>query len=396
MNIYITGIGIVSGAGVGVQENLQSLRSGTTGVKRSAFTFNNGVPVYAAEVKHTNAELKSLLGLGEDARLSRTSLLGAVAAKEALGNLDKKLVADLPFISGTTIGGMDITENFYKPYLADKEGADYSMLLTHDSGDTTEKIAALIGTQGFMTTISTACSSSANTLMMGARMMRQGKCKRALAGGVDAMAAFTLNGFRSLMIYDVEYCRPFDASRAGLNLGEGAAYLLLETEDSLQETGNKPLAILSGWGNANDAYHQTASSPDGNGATMAMRNALQCAGLQSEQISYVNAHGTATPNNDLSESKALINVFGGNVPDFSSTKAFTGHTLAAAGGVEAVYAVLSLQHGALYPNLNFKTPIEECGLVPVTEYSEGNSINYVLSNSFGFGGNNSSVIFGKI
>ena len=156
------------------------------------------------------------------------------------------------------------------------------------------------------------------------------------------------------------------------------------------------MPILSGWGNANDAYHQTASSPDGNGATMAMQNALKCAGLQPEQISYVNAHGTATPNNDLSESKALINVFVGNMPKFSSTKAFTGHTLAAAGGVEAVYAVLSLQHGALYPNLNFKTPIEECGLVPVTEYSEGNSINYVLSNSFGFGGNNSSLIFGKI
>lgn len=396
MRIYITGIGVVSGAGVGADENLQSLRSGKTGVKISAFTFNNGVPVHAAEVKHNNDELKSLLGLSADTAISRTSLLGALAASEALNNLDQKFIADMPFISGTTIGGMDITENFYKPYLADKDSADYSMLLTHDSGDTTEKIAALIGAQGFMTTISTACSSSANTLMMGARMMRQGKFKRALAGGVDAMAAFTLNGFRSLMIYDADYCRPFDASRSGLNLGEGAAYLLLETEDSLQETGNTPLAILSGWGNANDAYHQTASSPDGNGATMAMQNALKCAGLQPSQISYVNAHGTATPNNDLSESKALINVFGSNVPKFSSTKAFTGHTLAAAGGVEAVYSVLSLQYGALYPNLNFKTAIEECGLVPVTEYSEGNNIEYILSNSFGFGGNNSSLIFGKI
>lgn len=396
MHIYITGIGVVSGAGVGVQENLQSLRSGTTGVKLSAYTFNNGMPVHASEVKHNNEELKSLLGLSANAPISRTSLLGALAAREALNKLDQKFIADMPFISGTTIGGMDITENFYKPYLADKDSADYSMLLTHDSGDTTEKIAALIGVQGFMTTISTACSSSANTLMMGARMMRQGKCKRALAGGVDAMAAFTLNGFRSLMIYDADYCRPFDASRSGLNLGEGAAYLLLETDDSLQETGSKPLAILSGWGNANDAYHQTASSPDGNGATMAMQNALKCAGLQPSQISYVNAHGTATPNNDLSESKALINVFGTHVPKFSSTKAFTGHTLAAAGGVEAVYSILSLQHGALYPNLNFKTAIEECGLVPVMEYSEGNNIEYILSNSFGFGGNNSSLIFGKI
>jgi 3-oxoacyl-[acyl-carrier-protein] synthase-1 len=343
----------------------------------------------------SNEQLKDILSVPASKNISRTSLLSGMAAREALSSLTEELKKGLPFISGTTIGGMDVSEKFYDAYLKQPDKADFNLLLTHDSGDTTEQAAKVLGLQGFITTISTACSSSANSIMMAARMMRSGRCKRAIAGGTDALSAFTLNGFRSLMIYDNELCRPFDSTRTGLNLGEGAAYLLLETEESLKETGNKPLAILLGWANANDAYHQTASSPDGNGATMAMNGALQTAGISAQQISYVNAHGTGTPNNDLSESKALINVFGNSVPPFSSTKGFTGHTLAAAGGIEAVYSVLSLQHGALLPNLRYQNVIEECGLVPVTEYSEGNNIQYILSNSFGFGGNNSSLVFQK-
>jgi len=154
------------------------------------------------------------------------------------------------------------------------------------------------------------------------------------------------------------------------------------------------LAYVKGYGNANDAHHQTASSEHGDGAVLAMKKALKVAGLSSTDIDYVNAHGTATPNNDLSEGRALLRIFGENVPEFSSTKAFTGHTLAAAGGVEAVYSVMALQNNIIYPNLNFKTPMKEFELLPETEIKH-KDLKTVLSNSFGFGGNCSTLIISK-
>src|SRR5690606_34628802 len=192
-----------------------------------------------------------------------------------------------------------------------------------------------------------------------------------------------------------DWCKPFDENRNGLNLGEGAAYLVLENEKSISATGNKPLCLLKGWSNAADAYHQTASSPEGKGATLAMKNAIEKSGVALSDISYINAHGTGTKNNDLSESTALQNIFGKNIPPFSSTKAFTGHTLAAAGAIEAVYSVLSIVHQVLLPGLNYTNVMSETGLTPVTEYKPC-QVNAVLSNSFGFGGNNTSLIFKKI
>ncbi|MNY29419.1 3-oxoacyl-[acyl-carrier-protein] synthase 2 [compost metagenome] len=215
-------------------------------------------------------------------------------------------------------------------------------------------------------------------------------------GGTDGLSQFTISGFRSLMIFDDEWCRPFDETRKGLNLGEGAGFLVLETEETIKKSGKKPLAILSGWSNASDAYHQTASSPEGLGATLSMKGALEIAGLSPADISYINAHGTATPNNDLSESHGIKTVFGSTVPPFSSTKAYTGHTLAASGGIEAVFGILALNNGILLPNLNFRQAIEETGLIPVKNYSEGNNIRHILSNSFGFGGNNSTIILSKV
>ena len=231
--------------------------------------------------------------------------------------------------------------------------------------------------------------------MLGARLILQGTLDRVLVGGSDALSGFTTDGFRSLMIYDDQWCRPFDESRAGLNLGEGAGFLLLEGEKSLELTGNKPICDVSGWANAADAYHQTASSPDGKGATLAIESAIRRAGIGSDQISYVNAHGTGTKNNDHSESVALRNVFGDRIPPFSSTKAFTGHTLAAAGAIEAVFSVLAIQHNLIFPNLNYRTPIAETGLVPATRLETGVEVDAVLSNSFGFGGNNSSLVLTK-
>ena len=230
--------------------------------------------------------------------------------------------------------------------------------------------------------------------MLGARFIKSGKLDRVIVGGTDALSKFTINGFKTLMIQSEELCKPFDANRNGLNLGEAAAYLVLESEQiAIKE--NKPiLAYVSGYANANDAFHQTASSHNGEGAFLAMDKALQNASLLPRDINYINAHGTATPNNDLSESVAIKRIFEDKVPDFSSTKAFTGHTLAAAGAVEAVFSVLALQEQVVFPNINFETEIPETGLKPVTELKR-NQIQNVLSNSFGFGGNCSTLILSK-
>ena len=181
----------------------------------------------------------------------------------------------------------------------------------------------------------------------------------------------------------------FRCNRTGLNLGEGAGYLLLQRE----EDADSYYCRLAGFSNRNDAHHQTASSAEGNGAYLAMSEALKMANLAPENVAYINAHGTGTGNNDASESAAFVRLFGNNVPPFSSTKAFTGHTLAAAGGVEAVLSVLAIKLGCRYPNLNFTTPIPEFGLTPICKYEENVQVDSVLTNSFGFGGNCSSLLF---
>lgn len=390
MGVRVTGIGIVSAIGLTVGDNLRALREGKSGIGPVHY-LEGAKASLAGEVKMSNSELADELGLA-DGPVSRTSLLGLKAAREAWGNNKRSGVIRTGIISATSVGGMDRSEVFYQDYL-NKANPDYNLLRTHDSGSTTERIASELGISGYINTLSTACSSGANAIMLGARLILQGKLDRVLVGGSDALARFTIDGFRSLMIYDDQWCRPFDESRSGLNLGEGAAFLLLENNKSFALTGNRTLCEVSGWANAADAYHQTASSPEGKGATMAIENAIRKSRLNMNDISYVNAHGTGTKNNDLSESVALKNVFGDGIPPFSSTKAFTGHTLAAAGAIEAVFSVLSIQNNLIYPNLNYKTAIEETGLVPVTRLESGHAVNAVLSNSFGFGGNNSSLVF---
>lgn len=390
MSVRITGIGIVSAIGLNVAENLFSLENSKSGIARIKYLDQKG-DYLVGEVKCSNEELVIKLGV-KSQPISRTSLLGLAAAREAWGENKHSSKLRMGIISATSVGGMDQTEHFYRDYL-DQNNPDFQVLKCHDSGNTTERIAAELGILGYINTLSTACSSGANAIMLGARLIEQGKLDRVLVGGTDALTQFTLNGFRSLMIYDDQWCRPFDESRSGLNLGEGAAFLLLENEKSIDFSGNETLCCLRGWANAADAYHQTASSPDGKGATLAIQNALEVSALSALDISYINAHGTGTKNNDLSESVALVNVFGDNYPDFSSTKPFTGHTLAAAGAIEAVFSVLSIQNGIIFPNLNYSQAITETGLVPITEFQSDQPVTSVLSNSFGFGGNNSSLVF---
>jgi 3-oxoacyl-[acyl-carrier-protein] synthase-1 len=203
-------------------------------------------------------------------------------------------------------------------------------------------IAAATVWTDYLATVSTACSSSANAILLGTRLIKHGFLDRVVVGGTDALTLFTLNGFNSLMILDHDRCRPFDNTRNGLNLGEGAAYLVLESGDAAKKEGKKPLCEIKGYGNACDAYHQTASSPEGHGAFISMKHALDVAGLEPNDIAYINTHGTGTRNNDLSEGTAIQRLFGDNIPKCSSTKAFTGHTLGAAGAIEAVICVISL------------------------------------------------------
>lgn len=388
--IAITGIGIISTLGLNVEENLNSLLQKKSGIKRMELLDSIHKEFPVAEVNKTDEQLAEILGIDYSLQLTRTTLLALIAAKEAWSKSETEAKRS-GIISATTVAGMRTSEKYYADF--QKDDGESFFIETHDAGDSTERIADFLGIKDFITTISTACSSSANSMMLGSRMLRSGKLDKVIVGGVDSLSLFTLNGFNSLMILDKEHCRSFDQTRAGLNLGEGAAYLVLERESDLSPE-SKVYAYVEGYANANDAFHQTASSPEGNGAAMAMANALKMANLKPEQIDYINAHGTATINNDLSEGLAIMKVFGEQIPPVSSTKPYTGHTLAAAGSVEAVFVTLALQNEIIFPNLNFSTQMEELSFSPQTELLK-KPLSYVLSNSFGFGGNNSSIILSR-
>lgn len=393
--VAITGMGIISAIGKNVEENFDSLIHQKHGLSRlENFDSIHKNEIFVGEIKLSNDELATFLNLSPENNFSRTAMLGLIAVKEALQNAGIENVNEVRtgLISSTSVGGMDRTENYFLDYENLPEKQKY--ISSHDAGASSNQIANEIGLKGFVSTISTACSSAANAIMYGARLINSGKLDRVIVGGTDALSKFTINGFKSLMILSDEFNQPFDENRKGLNLGEAAAYLVLESDESIQKSNKKVLGYLIGAENANDAFHQTASSDNGEGAYLAMKKAFDVAAIQPTEIDYINVHGTATNNNDLTEGRALKRIFGENVPNFSSTKPFTGHTLAAAASVEAVFSLLSLQYNLVYPNLNFQSPIEELNIFPITKL-EKKDIEYVLSNSFGFGGNCSTLIFSK-
>ncbi|MES2620825.1 MAG: beta-ketoacyl-[acyl-carrier-protein] synthase family protein [Bacteroidota bacterium] len=395
MQVFIAGKGIISAIGNNLEETLVSLRKGNSGVdKISILQTNYSATLPGVEIKLTNDELIELSGLNTD---SRNALLSMIAAKEAIADAD---ISDLKnwrtgFISANTVGGMDITEEMFHHYLADNATPALAQTSKHDSGAITEIVADALGIKDHITTISTACSSSANSIMYGSRMIKNGLLDVAICGGTDSMSRFTLNGFNSLMILDNKPCTPYDENRKGLNLGEGAGYIVLVSEKVAATLSKKPVAIVAGYANANDAFHQTASSPEGKGNYLAMKGALVMSGLAPEDIDYINLHGTGTPNNDLSEGLAVQRIFD-KVPMASSTKAFTGHTLGACAGIEAVFSLIAMENGIIFPNLRFGTQMKELDFKPVTELMVNVEVNNVMSNSFGFGGNCSSLIFSKV
>lgn len=393
MGTVVTGIGVVSAVGLCADENLESLRCCRSGIaKARVLQTRHDVPL--GEVALANDELCSMLGVS-DGRFSRASLLGMLAAREALADSGVKTDGSVRvgLVSATSAGGMDRSEFFYKDEVTKCNSGRLRDVIMHDCGDSSETVAKFLGISDFVTTISTACSSSANAIILANRLLKHNKLDAVLVGGIDPLCKFTVNGFSSLMILDRELCRPFDRSRAGLNLGEGAAFLVLQRKEDVESGG---YCRLSGFANANDAYHQTAISHDGIGPFLAMKGALDRAGLAPSDIDYVNVHGTGTENNDWSEGYAMKRLFGECVPMFSSTKVYTGHTLGACGAIEAVYSVLSLVNDVIFPTFNFKTAIEGLGLEPVTVLRENMGLKNVMSNSFGFGGNVSSLIFSKM
>ena len=395
--MYVAGTGVISAIGNSVPETLQSFQNQLSGIgqiTRLDTIHRNILPV--GEVKLSDEDL--IKQSGRNKNISRTALLGIHAAREAILNSGisnlKKWRTGL--ISATTVGGMDRTENFFTDFTKDPAKGKLRDVINHECGRSTELIAEEVGINGFISTINTACSSSVNSIIFGTRLIQQGLLDVVIAGGTDALTKFTINGFNSLMILDKEPCRPFDASRNGLNLGEGAGFLVLVSESVARQEKLNMDCHVSGFANTNDAYHQTASSPEGRGSFAAMQQSLQMSGLKTENIDYINLHGTGTVNNDQSEGTAISRLFVDKLPRLSSTKSFTGHTLGACGGIEAVFSVMAIQQGCVFPNLRFQQAMPELNaIIPQTIYEDGLTIKNVMSNSFGFGGNCSSIIFSK-
>ncbi|UOE49277.1 beta-ketoacyl-[acyl-carrier-protein] synthase family protein [Mucilaginibacter sp. SMC90] len=395
--VFIAGAGIISAIGNTVAQNLLSLQQEKTGIAAIQYLdtgHRDEFPV--GEVKLSNNELAGLSGF--EPGISRTAMLSLIAAKEALTDTGIASLAGLRtgFISANTVGGMDKTEDFFREFLNDNTKGKLRNVRDHECGAITSLVADRLGIRHHVSTISTACSSSANAIMYGARLIKNNMLDVVIAGGTDALTRFTLNGFNTLMILDKQPCQPFDANRRGLNLGEGAGYVVLVSERMALSLKKELYCTLSGYHNANDAYHQTASSPEGTGSLLAMEGALKKGNLQPSDIGYINLHGTGTQNNDSSEGAAIGTLFAGHSPKMSSTKAFTGHTLGASGGIEAVFSALAVKHGLIYPNLRFETQMEGLSFTPETRFSKQQGLKHVLSNSFGFGGNCSSLIFSKL
>jgi 3-oxoacyl-(acyl-carrier-protein) synthase len=410
-------MGVISAVGSSLAENRSALRAGQGGITLSRHlpTRYAGILPFG-EVPVVTGELKEKLTV-TDPGITRTTLLALHAFTEAI--TDARLTGSVlndpttALVGATTVGGMCLTDELYRDTSGPCDGSVY--LSSYDCASVNMYLQDRHKMQGFATTINTACSSSANAIQFGARLVRNGLARRAIVGGVDSLAKFTINGFNALQILSTGHCRPFDRDRSGLNLGEGAAFLVLEGEEALGEVtggkapagavgeviggkampaGKKVYAELIGYCNTNDAFHPSALSPEGDGPYLAMRGALLSAGLNATQIDFINTHGTATENNDEAESRAMVRLFG-EPPAFVSTKSYTGHTLGAAGAIEAIYSILSLQHQEIYASLNFGQPIAGIGLRPVQAYGEY-ALRHVMSNSFGFGGNCTSLIFSKV
>ncbi len=385
----ITGLGIATAAGIGVGPVWQAITRGSSGLKPlTLFPSPRYGPQLAGEIQ---ADLDQL---GVPRHGSRSDRLAWLAAREALQSSGLQLPAYAEragLLLGCSVGGSFDSEQFLTTLSRDGIMRPRPTRF-HECASAVDMVADDFGLFGPSLAVATACSSGALAIATAAEIIMAGEADVMLAGGTDSLARMTWGGFHSLLLVDAEGCRPFDANRSGMTLGEGAALLVIEAEETARQRGATILARLGGWGASCDAHHATAPHPEGAGALAAMQCALARAGLPPTAIDYVNAHGTGTRDNDLAEAKAMKTLFGPVVPPFSSVKRFFGHTLAASGAIEAVVCIEALRRQQLPPNPGFRELDSAIGLTPVTELRAA-KLSHVMSNSFGFGGNNAALIF---
>ncbi len=387
MKAVISGIGAISAAGLNLQENLFSMKNG----KRNA----GPVSLFSTDLTYPVFEVKNFSEKTEMEGM-RTFCLAVAAAKEALKDADL-----LPPLSGfkagvclgTTVASQLNDIDFYSAFR--KYGkADLKPVERFLLGNLSKALAYLLKANGPSVTVVNACSSGTDAIGIGLSWLRTGICDMVIAGGADELNRVPLCGFGSLGILSKLLCAPFDKDRTGLNLGEGAGILILESEESYIKRGGKPLLYLSGYGTAADSYHLTAPHPEGKGLESAIKSALSDSCVSPMDICFVNAHGTGTNENDKVESTVLSRIFGENIRYFS-TKGYTGHTLGGAGGIEAVFTAASLKYGWIPASAGFLSKGDEIPLSPVLLNTSING-SFALSTSLAFGGNNAAIVIEKV
>jgi 3-oxoacyl-[acyl-carrier-protein] synthase II len=389
--IAITGAGIVCSIGRNKDEVWQSIADARAGIaKLTRFPGETFPTDIAAEV---NSELP------KSRRLSRTDQLAVAAASEAIeqASQNSPLPKGRAIVStGTSTGGLLEGEDYYfRRIVRGRRRAPVSLVLQQPTSSPSDAVARTFNLGGGVVSNATACASAGAAIGMAADYLRSHHADVAIAGGSDALCRLTYSGFNVLQAVDPQPCAPFDASRKGITLGEGAGYLVLERWDDAVARGANILAELCSYGASCDAHHPTAPAEDGRGAEAAMRGALAEAHVDAAAIDYVNAHGTGTTLNDSAETKAIIASLGGGVP-VSSSKSYFGHTLGASGAVEAVVSVLALQHQTAPPTLRLRERAADCTLDYIPDSPRAMPMENVLSNTFGFGGSNVSLLFRRV
>ncbi len=385
-SMLITGLGVISAAGADLAENLRSFEQG----RRNA----GPVTLFPTTLQSPVFEVKSL---PEGYHLDgwRTLSLAAIAVDQALLEAGlSRLPAGLRagVCLGTTVASQLNDLPFYKSY-RDGNVTTMAAIDRFLNGNLAQYIARRIGARGPQLTVVNACSSGTDAIGVALSWLRSGLCDIAIAGGSDELNHVPYCGFTSLGITNPGLCAPFDRDRMGLNLGEGAGVLVIETGESAGRRGRKTDLFLAGYGSMNDAYHLTAPSPEGTGLKASFKTALTEAGIEPQEVGFVNTHGTGTNDNDLVEGKVMADIFGPGLK-MLSTKGYTGHTLAAAGGLEAVFIAAGLREGWIPASAGFQNRDEAIPMTPVTEKT-AISGRYAVSTSMAFGGNNAAIVIGR-
>lgn len=387
--VAITGIGCLCASGKTLNDSMEAIFSGIRSAGTPEIITSSHACTYPVFEIKGKIPLKNS-DINKD--ISRTSILGLAAAHEAMENagLDHETLHGLKVgvCMGTTVGSTMNDERFYREFRMGKEPGMLP-ITRYLNSNPASVIAREYSLTGPCQTIVNACSSGTDAIGIGASWIRSGICDVVVAGGADELSRISYNGFISLMIYDVNICRPFDRNRKGLNLGEGSAVLILEGINSLKRRNRKPRAFVLGYGSACDGYHLTAPEPNGKGLKTAIKDALLFSGIDKEDIAFINAHGTATPDNDRVEGSVLKETMAG-IP-FLSTKGYTGHTLGAAGAIEAAFTVACLESGRIPASAGFAEPDPELLISPVDRNTDITG-KAALSESLAFGGHNSALV----